>query len=63
MECSSELFRQEVESADDIRLNAPLVSKCMGAKKDFCNDIEPGVLISHGESGPINPLSAAVCLP
>ena len=46
MECSSELFRQEVESADDIRLNAPLVAKCMGAKKDLCNDVQPGMLSS-----------------
>lgn len=43
MECQSELFRQEVESADDIRLNAPLVNKCMAAKKLFCNDIQPGM--------------------
>lgn len=41
-ECQNEVFRQEVEGADDIRLNAPLVSKCMGDKKMFCNDVAPG---------------------
>ena len=41
-ECQNELFRQEVEGADDIRLNAPLISKCMGDKKKFCDDIAPG---------------------
>lgn len=41
-ECQNELFRQEVEGADDIRLNAPLISKCLGDKKQFCDDIEPG---------------------
>ena len=41
-ECQNELFRQEVEGADDIRLNAPLVSKCMGDKKRFCDGIAPG---------------------
>ena len=41
-ECQNEVFRQEVEGADDIRLNAPLVSKCMGDKKMFCKDVAPG---------------------
>ncbi|KAL0029670.1 hypothetical protein WJX79_001318 [Trebouxia sp. C0005] len=41
-ECQNELFRQEVEGADDIRLNAPLVSKCMSDKRTFCNDVAPG---------------------
>ena len=43
----------EVEGADDIRLNAPLVSKCMSDKLTFCNDVAPGMtqivsLLSHG---------------
>ena len=42
MECQNELFRQEVEGADDIRLNAALVSKCMSDKRTFCNDVAPG---------------------
>lgn len=41
-ECQSELFRQEVEGADDIRLNAPLISKCLGDKRKFCKDVAPG---------------------
>ena len=52
-ECQNELFRQEVEGADDIRLNAPLVSKCMSDKRTFCNDVAPGVTqtgttLAHG---------------
>ena len=52
-ECQNELFRQEVEGADDIRLNAPLVSKCMSDKRTFCNDVAPGMtqtisLLAHG---------------
>ncbi len=52
-ECQNELFRQEVEGADDIRLNALLVSKCMSDKRTFCNDVAPGVtqivsLLAHG---------------
>ncbi|KAL0026108.1 hypothetical protein WJX79_000228 [Trebouxia sp. C0005] len=41
-ECQNELFRQEVEGADDIRLNAPLISECMSDKRKFCNDVAPG---------------------
>ena len=47
MECQNELFRQEVEGADDIRLNAALVSKCMSDKRTFCNDVAPGTPILH----------------
>ncbi len=52
-ECQNELFRQEVEGADDIRLNALLVSKCMSDKRTFCNDVAPGKtqivsLLAHG---------------
>lgn len=53
-ECQNELFRQEVEGADDIRLNALLVSKCMSDKRTFCNDVAPGMLtqivslLAHG---------------
>ena len=41
-ECQNELFRQEVEGADDIRLNTALISKCMNDKRAFCNDVAPG---------------------
>lgn len=42
-ECQEELFRQDVENADDIRLSQRLVKKCMADKKKFCNDVEPGL--------------------
>ena len=41
-ECQEELFRQEVENADDIRLSFRLIKKCMGDKKKFCKDVKPG---------------------
>lgn len=41
-ECQEELFRQEVENADDIRLSHRLIRKCMGDKKKFCDNVEPG---------------------
>lgn len=41
-ECQEELFRQEVENADDIRLSHRLMRKCMGDKKKFCNDVPAG---------------------
>lgn len=43
-ECQEELFRQEVENADDIRLSQRLVKKCMADKKKFCNDVKPGMI-------------------
>ena len=45
-ECQEELFRQEVENADDIRLSHRLMKKCMGDKKKFCNDVPAGQLSS-----------------
>eukprot|EP00884_Botryococcus_braunii_P009907 jgi/Botrbrau1/18918/Bobra.177_2s0072.2 len=41
-ECQGELFRQEVENADNIMLSYRLMRKCMGDKKKFCPDVEPG---------------------
>eukprot|EP00884_Botryococcus_braunii_P009910 jgi/Botrbrau1/18920/Bobra.177_2s0074.1 len=41
-ECQEELFRQEVENADNIMLSYRLMRKCMGDKKKFCPDVEPG---------------------
>ena len=43
-ECQEELFRQEVENADDLRLSQRLFKKCMGDKKKFCADIKFGAL-------------------
>ena len=36
-DCQEELFRQEVENADDIRLNVRLFNACLNDKKKFCN--------------------------
>lgn len=41
-DCQEELFRQEVENADDIRLSVKLFRTCLGDKKKFCPDIKPG---------------------
>ncbi|KAK9820440.1 hypothetical protein WJX72_010380 [[Myrmecia] bisecta] len=41
-ECQEELFRQEVENADDTRLSIRLMNKCMADKKAFCADVKPG---------------------
>jgi len=65
-ECQNELFRQEVEGADDIRLNAPLVSKCMSDKRTFCNDVAPGMtqivsLLAHGCIYAQNPCHLLSC--
>lgn len=43
-ECQEELFRQEVENADDLRLSQRLFKKCMGDKKKFCSAIKFGML-------------------
>ena len=43
-ECQEELFRQEVENADDVRLSYRLLNKCMGDKKKFCDKIPAGTL-------------------
>lgn len=40
--CEEELFRQEMENADDIRLSVRLFSKCLGDKRKFCPDVLPG---------------------
>ncbi|MEW5299471.1 MAG: hypothetical protein WDW36_002486 [Sanguina aurantia] len=40
--CEEQLFRQEMENADDVRLSVRLFSKCLPDKKKFCADIEPG---------------------
>ncbi|KAG1656262.1 hypothetical protein FOA52_011910 [Chlamydomonas sp. UWO 241] len=40
--CEEQLFRQEMENADDIRLSVRLFNKCLPDKKQFCKDIEPG---------------------
>lgn len=41
-DCQEELFRQEVENADDLRLNVRLFTVCLNDKKKFCNDKQFG---------------------
>jgi len=41
-DCQEELFRQEVENADDIRLSVKLFRSCLADKKKFCPDVKPG---------------------
>eukprot|EP00854_Cymbomonas_tetramitiformis_P013737 gene13737-16236_t len=41
-DCQEELFRKEVEDADDIRLNIVLFRLCSRDKKKFCSDVKPG---------------------
>ncbi|KAG1660746.1 hypothetical protein FOA52_010620 [Chlamydomonas sp. UWO 241] len=40
--CEEQLFRQEMENADDIRLSVRLFSNCLPDKRQFCKDVEPG---------------------
>lgn len=40
--CEEQLFRQEMENADDVRLTVRLFSKCINDKRKFCQDIPPG---------------------
>jgi len=41
-DCQEELFRQEVENADDIRLSVKLFRACLSDKKKFCGNVKPG---------------------
>ncbi len=59
-ECQEELFRQEVENADDLRLSQRLFKKCMGDKRKFCSDIKFGVL--HCAPLPGTCIAAKACL-
>ncbi|MEW5311456.1 MAG: hypothetical protein WDW38_003170 [Sanguina aurantia] len=40
--CEEQLFRQEVENSDDLRLSVRLFKKCLPDKKRFCSDVAPG---------------------
>lgn len=40
--CQNQMFRNEKESGDDIRLSVRLFNKCMVDSQKFCKDIEPG---------------------
>lgn len=41
-DCQEELFRQEVENADDIRLNVRLFNACLNDRKKFCKNKKYG---------------------
>lgn len=41
-DCQEQLFRQEVENSDDIRLNRPLFNDCRGDQQKFCPDVMLG---------------------
>eukprot|EP00892_Ulva_mutabilis_P008395 jgi/Ulvmu1/5928/UM026_0050.1 len=41
-DCAMELFRQEIENSDDIRLSLRLYKACQADKKRFCDDISYG---------------------
>ena len=43
LQCEEQLFRQEVEDADDLRLSVRLRNRCMDEKRTFCKEVEPGV--------------------
>lgn len=40
--CQNQMFRNELESGDDIRLSTRLFNKCLGDYQKYCKDIEPG---------------------
>ncbi|KXZ55868.1 hypothetical protein GPECTOR_2g1419 [Gonium pectorale] len=41
--CEEQLFRQELEDADDVRLSVRLYTRCIKEKRKFCAEVEPGV--------------------
>ena len=41
-ECQTQLYRNEKESGDDIRLSVRLFQKCNRDFQKFCSDVEPG---------------------
>ncbi|MEW5310424.1 MAG: hypothetical protein WDW38_002223 [Sanguina aurantia] len=40
--CQNQMFREEKESTDDIRLSIRLYSKCLADSQRFCASVEPG---------------------
>jgi Cysteine rich repeat len=41
-DCQAELFKIDVEDADDIRLSVRLFRTCLTDKRKFCPDVAPG---------------------
>lgn len=44
-DCKQELFRQDVENADDVRLSVQLLRMCSGEMQVFCANVEPGACL------------------
>lgn len=40
--CQNQLYRNEKESGDDIRLSVRLFTKCLSDQQKFCKDVDPG---------------------
>ncbi len=40
--CEEQLFRQELENSDDIRLSVRLYTRCIREKRRYCADVAPG---------------------
>jgi len=41
-DCQEELFRADVENADDVRLSVRLFRTCIKEKQQFCAEVAPG---------------------
>jgi Golgi apparatus protein 1 len=41
-DCEEQLFRKEMEDADDMRLSVRLFRKCLADKRRFCDEVPPG---------------------
>jgi Golgi apparatus protein 1 len=40
--CATELYRKDIEDADDVRLSVRLFKACLTDKQQFCADVPPG---------------------
>lgn len=41
-DCLQEMFRADVEDADDVRLSVRLFQACLPEKRRFCREVAPG---------------------
>jgi hypothetical protein len=41
-DCEYQLFRKELEDADDLRLSVRMFHACLADKKQFCDDVPAG---------------------
>ncbi|GBF91963.1 hypothetical protein Rsub_04687 [Raphidocelis subcapitata] len=41
-DCEEQLFKKEMEDADDVRLSVRLFRKCLPDKRTFCDEVPPG---------------------